>query len=90
MHTSIGTFRTDIVGFVTDIFSLFLSFGGFAATAIIVFAGYQLLTSRGDKERIQAARERITSAIVGLIFIVLSLFLLSLIAGGILKLPGFG
>ena len=74
---------------VTKIFSIALSLGGFAALIIIIFSGYKLLVSRANKEIVQGARETLTSAIVGLLFIVFSLVILSVIAGDIIKIPGF-
>ena len=47
------------------------------------------MISRGDKEKLQAARETITAAIVGLLFIVLSIVILEIIGVDILKIPGF-
>jgi hypothetical protein len=47
------------------------------------------MTSQGNPEKVQAAREQLTSAIVGLLFIIFSLAILTIIGVDILKLPGF-
>lgn len=89
VDTAIGKIPVDPVGFITKLFSIVLSLAGLGAMLIIFYSGYRLLLSRGNKEMIQDARDRITSAIIGLIFIILSLVLLSTIAGSILQIPGF-
>jgi len=48
-----------------------------------------MMTSQGDQEKIKAARERITSAIIGFLFLVFSLVLLEIIGVNILRIPGF-
>ncbi len=75
---------------IMRIFSLVLSLGSAGAMIVIIYAGYKMMTSRGNKEAIQGARETITAAIVGLMFMVFSLVILSVITGNILKIPGFG
>lgn len=60
------------------------------AFLIMVFGAFQIITSSGNPERIQAGKEVITSAVSGLLFIILSLFLLKLIGVDILHIPGFG
>lgn len=89
IDTSIGPIAVDPIGFITRIFSIVLSIAGLGAMILIIYSGYRLLISRGDKEKIQGARETITAAVVGLLFIAFSLVILSVIAGDILKIPGF-
>lgn len=89
LDTAIGPIPLNPIGFITKVFQIVLAVAGLGATILILYAGYRLLLSRGDKEVIQAQRERITSAIVGLLFIIFSLVLLSVIAGDVLKIPGF-
>ncbi len=89
IDTALGPISLDPIGFMVRIFSIVLSFAGVGAMILIVYAGYKLLLSRGNKETIQGARETITAAVLGLIFIVFSLVILSVIAGDLLKIPGF-
>ena len=90
-NTAIGTIDvSNPMVILTRIFSVVLSIASIGALMLIIYSGYKLLLSRGNKEAIQGAREMLTSAIVGLLFIVFSLVILSVIAGGILKIPGFG
>lgn len=47
----------------------------------LVFGGISFITSGGDKQKVVQARLRITYAIVGLIIIFLSFFIINLIGG---------
>lgn len=89
--TALGfSIHTDPRTFVRDIFSLVLSIGGLAALMFFIQAGYTLMTSAGNKEKVGQAREQITAAITGLIFIILSISILEFIGINILHIPGFG
>lgn len=89
VKTAIGDIPTDPLGFIMRIFSIVLSVAGIGAIVIIIFAGYRMMLSRGNPEALKSARESLTAAVIGLVFIVFSLVLLSIVAGNILKLPGF-
>src|SRR3989344_7293482 len=52
---------------------------GVVALFYIITAGIKFITSRGDTEAIDSARKTLTFAIIGLIFILLSYFLLNFI-----------
>lgn len=89
IDTAIGTIQLDPIKFISRLMSIVLSLASVGAIFLIIFSAYRLLISRGDKEKIQGARQTLTAAIVGLLFIIFSLVLLSVIAGDILKIPGF-
>ncbi len=76
--------------FILYVFRLALMIAGFGGVVLILISGYIMMISAGDKEKVQGAREMITSAIVGLLFIILSIVILEVIGVDILKLPGFG
>lgn len=88
-NTAIAGINLDPGGFITSVLSILLSVSGMIALYLIVRSGYQLMTSRGNPEAIQEARERLTSAIVGLLLIIFSLVIMSVIGVDILKIPGF-
>lgn len=90
VQTALGCIPTDPLALVKWIFPYLLGLGGLAAFSLIVFSGIRILTSAGNPEVVQGAKETITSAITGLLFIILSLFLLRLIGVDILQLPGLG
>ncbi len=64
--------------------------GGGIAFLLIVYAGFMIATAAGDPKRVQAGRELLTSAISGLILIVLSVLLLNFIGVKVLNLSGLG
>ena len=59
------------------------------AFLLMALGAIQILTSAGKPESVKAGGELITSAISGLLLIILSLFLLKLIGVDILHIPGF-
>ncbi len=89
VYTAVGTISTQPNKFIESIMSFLLSISGAIALILIIRAGYELMTSRGDPEKVGHARERLTSAIVGLLFLIFSLVILEIIGVDILKIPGF-
>ena len=89
MDTAIGKIPIDPLGFIMKLFTMGLSVAGIGALILIIVSGYRILMSRGNPDTIKSARETLTSAIVGLIFLIFSIVILSVIAGDILKIPGF-
>lgn len=67
-----------------------IGIGGGIAFLLIVYAGFMIMTSMGNPERLQAGKELLTSAISGLILLILSIFILNIIGVKILAIPGFG
>ncbi len=51
---------------------------------LIVLNGYEILTSQGNPEQLQSGKEGITSAIIGLIFVILSIVIIRLALGSLL------
>ncbi|HEX7042527.1 MAG TPA: pilin [Patescibacteria group bacterium] len=90
IDTAIGTISTNINDVVMTIFKLILGIAGGVAAVLIIASGYEMMTSQGNPEKVKAARERLTSAIVGLLFIIFSVAILQIIGVDVLQLPGFG
>ena len=88
VNTALGPISTSPGGLVGSIMAILLSLAGGVAILLIIAAGYQLVTSQGNPEKVKAARERLTSAIVGLLFIIFSVALLQIIGISILHIPG--
>lgn len=86
--TAFGTipFPTDPAGFVGRIFAIILSLSGAVALLIITFSGFRLSFSQGNQEKVQEAREMLTAAVIGLLFIIFSTTLLEVIGVDILGL----
>lgn len=55
--------------------------GTLLALAYLIWGGVQWITSGGDKSKIQAARNKMTYAIIGLVIAFLSFFIVTLIGG---------
>jgi hypothetical protein len=90
INTAIGCIpMSDTNEFIGFILRWAIGIGGGIAFLLIVFAGFQIMTSAGNPERLQAGRELLTSAIAGLILLVFSVFILRTIGVNILRLPGF-
>jgi len=90
VDTGLGNIKTDPAGLVTSIVTILLSLAGGVALFLIIGAGYQLMTSQGNPEKVKAARESLTSAIVGLLFLIFSTAILQIIGVDILQIPGLG
>jgi len=89
INTAIGSMPTDPIAFIQRLFSIVLTLAGIAALILLIYGGYTYMISRGDPERVKGARETITSAIFGLLFIIFSFVILQVIVGDILRVPGF-
>jgi len=88
--SAIGDIPTDADAIVNTIFTIILGISGGVAMILIVISGYTLLFSQGDPEKLKGARETLTSAIVGLLFIIFSTAILEFIGVNILHIPGLG
>jgi hypothetical protein len=89
VSTAIGEISTDPPEFIKKIFTVVLGLAGGIALIMIIIAGYKFMTSAGNPEALKGATEQLTSAIVGLLFIILSFVILQIIGVDILKIPGF-
>lgn len=89
IKTAIGCIHTDPAGFVKDFLSFAVAISGGLAFLMMLLGTFQMLTSAGNPETLQAGRERFSSAIIGLLIVVLSVLLLKIIGVDILKIPGF-
>jgi hypothetical protein len=55
----------------------------------MLVATIQIMTASGDSKKLQAGKDLFFSALSGLLFLIFSVTFLQLIAGDIIKLPGF-
>jgi len=87
IHTAIGCIPFEST---TALVAFFLRWGfgvgGGIALLMILYAGFQIITSAGDPKRLQTGQELITSAVAGLIMMVFSIFLLRMVGVNILGL----
>lgn len=65
-----------------------IGIAGGIAFLMIIFSGFQIMTSSNNPQQLQTGRELLTGAVSGLILIVFSVVLLKLIGVDILGIPG--
>lgn len=58
-----------------------LALGGVVAVFMILLSGYKYINSGGDPKQADSARNTLTYAIIGLILVLLSFFIVNVIAG---------
>jgi hypothetical protein len=63
---------TDIRVTVARLINISLGFLGIIFTTLVVYAGYQWMTSGGDSAKIGEAKKRVTAGVIGLIIILAS------------------
>ena len=61
---------------LSNALTFFLVLGGILVVIVIVWSGIQWITSTGDKQKVAAARGRLTWAIVGYIIMMLGVAIL--------------
>jgi hypothetical protein len=88
-NTAIGDIDTNGTGLIYSLFVVLLSISGGVALILIIFAGYTIMTSRGNAEQLQKGREMLVSALVGFLFLLFSFVILEVLTVDILHLPGF-
>lgn len=92
VNTAIGCISTSIEGgensFFGSVLKVAVGLGGGLALLLMLYGVFIVTTSAGIPDKLKEGQEIITSAVSGLIFIILSVFLLNLIGINILGIPG--
>ncbi len=89
INTALGCISITGTGFITKLLNFGIGIAGGIAFLLIIFGGFQIMTSAGNPERLNEGKELISSAIAGLLMIVFSVFLLRIIGVDILGIPSF-
>lgn len=89
IQTAIGNICPTPEKLFEKFFSIGIGIAGGIAFLLIVFGGFQIITSAGNPEKLNEGKEAVSSAIAGLLMIIFSVFLLRIIGVNILGLPGF-
>ena len=89
IKTAIGCIPYDPGNLVKWLLGFGLSLAGGIAFLLMTWGACLYITSQGNPDQLQKAKETIVSAIAGLLFIIFAVFLLRLIGVDILKIPGF-
>lgn len=88
--TSLGCFPKGRTPLITTLVRVGLSLAGGIALLSILTAAFMFSTSSGNQQKVSDARDLMTSAIIGLLFIIFSVTILQFIGGTVLRIPGFG
>jgi len=65
---------------IQNLISAALAFSGLVALVLFIYAGATYITSKGDPTKVENAKKTMTYAILGLILIFLSFFIIRLIS----------
>ncbi len=87
--TALGCIPTEPSAFIGKLLTVGIGLAGGIAFLLILFGGFQIMTSAGNPEQLNAGRELVSSAIAGLLLIIFSVFILRSIGVDILGIPGF-
>jgi hypothetical protein len=88
IYSAIGCIPVDEKGFLRQMIQVLLSVSGMIALLSILAGAFLLSTSQGDANQVKKAKELITAAVSGLLFIIFSTIILDFIGVQILRIPG--
>jgi hypothetical protein len=88
--TAIGCVPTNAEGIISKLINVALSIGGGITLLLILTGAFRLSVSAGDPKQAEEAKEQITAAVIGLLFIIFSITMLRFIGVQFLQIPGFG
>ncbi len=88
--TAVGCIPISSTQLITSVIKLGLGIAGGVALIMILAAGLMFSTSQGEPKKAGEARDLMTSAVVGLVFIIFSVAILQFIGVNLLQIPGFG
>jgi len=89
VNTAIGCIPLGKEGLATFFLKWGIGVGGGIAFLMIIFAGFQIMASQGNPDKLKAGQELLTAAIAGLILLIFSVFILRFIGVTILQIPDF-
>lgn len=87
--TAIGCVHTNPINFIEDLLKFLTAIGGGFAFLLMLLGAFQMVSSAGNPETLQAGRDRFQSALIGLLFVIFAVLLLKIIGVDILALPEF-
>lgn len=88
--TAIGCIDRNPESIIVTLITIGIGMGGGVALLMILIAGFMLTTSQGDPKRTGEAKEMVTAAVIGLVFVIFSVTILQFIGVTVLRIPGFG
>ncbi len=88
VNTALGCIPVKAEDFMVWLLPYVFGISGGVAFLLMIFGFIKMSTAKGDPKEVQGARETISSALMGLLVSVFSLFILRLVAVDILHIPG--
>jgi len=88
IKTALGCIPIETNEFITWLLKWLFGVAGGIAFLLMVYGFILIATSSGDEKKIAGAKETITSAVIGLLVCIFSIFILRLITVNILQIPG--
>lgn len=88
--TAIGCIPAEPSSIIKAVVTIGVGIGGGVALIMTLIGGFLLTTSQGNPKQQETAKEMITSAVIGLLFVLFSVVILQFIGVTILQIPGFG
>ncbi|MEO8065894.1 MAG: hypothetical protein ABI643_03535 [Candidatus Doudnabacteria bacterium] len=70
---------TNPISFLFLIINTLLAIAGLLAVLFIIIGGFQYITSAGNEERAEAGRKTLVNAIIGIVIIILSFVIITVI-----------
>lgn len=89
IDTALGCIPYETKGFTSALLGFIIGLVGLIAIVVMLVATVMIMTGGSNPEQIKKGKELFTGGITGLLFIVFSVTILRIIAGDIIKLPGF-
>lgn len=80
----------DTAGLVKAFIIIGLGIAGTVVILMVLAGAFLMSTSRGEPQRVDEAKSLITSAVIGIFFLIFSVSILQFIGVRILQIPGFG
>ena len=89
-ETDFGCVPADPTGFTSRIYAIGLGLIGGAALLSVMYGGYLVMSSRGNRDQLMKGRSYIFSAIAGMVLAIVGFALYQVIARDVVRIPGFG
>lgn len=90
IQTDFGCWPNDPILFVQKFYVYGVGLIGGIALLMLIYGGYNILTSRGEPNKVNIGKSCIIYSIVGLLLAIFGYVFIQFIAVDILHIPGFG
>ena len=85
-----GDATSSVTVMIRSFITIGLGLAGGVVVLMVLAGSFLLSTSQGDLKRVEEGKNLISSAVIGLLFVIFSVTILRFIGVDILQLPGFG